>query len=766
MQRLADAAHPVSVSVDRTRRASALQTLLRRRLAPVARAVAGLLFLATLAADARSQVTGRGAEFWACWPRTHLSLETSAELIVMSDSPVDVSVDGAFAAGPRRVSPGVPWIVPIPSTLRLAAERTVLNGGFRVVSSDPLIPLNVTLRVPRQAEASDDTARLLPVSELGTRYLINAYQSSLPNEPSLYAVIATEDGTTVRAGRPCGAGPDVTVLNRGQVWQVFCGWRDVPNDVTGAEITSDRPVAVLAGNSDAWVPTTHLSGDFIVEQMAPVVSWGRDFYVVPSPLGPRAVPGAHDIVRVLASGPGTVVFDDGGLRVPFAVAGAGAFFDAPVSSPVRITADVDVDVQQFATGVEMSDMGDPFMASVPAVTHWGPGARAYIPAYYTLGNFLTIMTESAATGSVRLDGAPVTGWRPLPGGTHEFAMVDAGALAGERVVACDAPVHVLAHGYNDTYLPDPALGRAPGSHGTPAAHARPPCAVVASLNVPATSCLGATVRLRESGSTAAGCGALEFRWLENGTPIAACDFSPTGACDVTFRGDATYILEARCVAEPTCIGTVSQRVVNQPAPPVAIVPDPAVTCAGQPLALEASAGFVLYAWTSDVPDPGVTPRSSALAGITVTPDVDTIYTVTAFDVRGCASVGRVTVTTLPDLMPPAIDASVRVTKPNPPDVLVTWRDLIDPWPAYEVVCLECASRDWRNGCAGRAPDPVTIQAAPLIAPGVLPGVEAQVHANAFSRGDLLFYKARAVTSCRLLPGPTCNPWPMQIPPCP
>lgn len=742
-----------------------MPTALARLLLALVHAALGSFLFALVPAPAAAQVTGRGSEFWACWPRSHLSLETSAELVIMADVATTAEVDGAFVAGPAPVAPGAPWIVGIPDTLRIGSERVAVPSGFRVRSLDPTRPLVVTLRVPRQSEASDDTARLLPVEELGTSYLVTSYRATLPGEPSFYVVVATEDATSVDMRGGCAAASESVVLDRGEAWQSFCDWRDFSGDVSGAEITSDKPVAVFAGASDAFVPRNYLSGDFIVEQSAPVSSWGQEFLVTPLPKGPGAVPGAHDVVRVMPSDAGTLLVDDGSGQVPFALAGPGIPLDLSPVGALHIQADVPVDVHQYATGVEMTDLGDPFMAQVPALSHWGIGARAWIPAYYSLGNYLSLVTSTAAVASVRVDGVPVASWTPLPGGSHSWALVDAGTLPGERVVSCDEPVSVLVHGYNAEYLPEPGLGRTPGSHGTPAAHAAPPCILVPVLDVPATSCAGSTVPLREAGSSAAGCAEMEYRWLENGVEIPGCGFGPAGACDVLFRSEAVYSLVARCVGNPSCTATASQRVIEQPPPPVVIAPNPVETCAGIPVRLTAGSGFLLYSWTSVPPDPGVTPRTSALPEIDVSPEVPTTYTLAAFDIRGCVAIDSIDVAVVPDPLPPALGDSVRAQRQGN-DVIIGWDDLLDPWPAYEVVMLECPSRRWRVTCPLRPPDPANIQAAPLAGPPVPQGVFQLVHANALDRGDLLFYKVRATSVCARRPGPTCNPWPQQVPPCP
>lgn len=736
-----------------------MSLILPRRLA------AAVLALALAGA---ASATTRGLEFWGCWPRSHLSLETTAELVVMADANTTVQVDGAFGTPVRAVGPGTPLTIAVPPALRLAAGRTVLDGGFRVRSLDPGVPITVLFRVPRQAEASDDIARLLPVAELGTDYLVTSYPAALPNEPSFYSVIATEDATTVSAQVPCAGGTsDVVVLNRGQVYQVFCQWRDAPNDVTGARVTADKPVAVLAGSSDAYVPVNYLSGDFVVEAMKPVSAWGREFAVTPLPKGPNAIPGAFDVVVVVASGPGTLDVDDGaaGWQVPFAAAGERS--EIQHVGALRLTSDVPVSVHQFATGVEMTDLGDPFMVEIQPVDRWTVAARAYEPPAYTLGSHLDVVTTVADTGTVTVDGVAVTGWQPIPGGVHSWARVTLGVGGPEHEIVGGAPLSVIAHGYNDTYAPDPTLGRVPGSYAYPVPDAVPACAVVALIDAPATSCPGATVPLDASGSTIGGCTDLEYRWLANGVPIPGCGtFSPTPTCDASFAGTTAYVLEVRCASDPACGGAAGALVRDEPALPVAVGPDPAEVCAGQPIMLDGSTGFTRYDWTSDVPDPGVTPASSPLNTLVATPDVDTTYTLTAYDSRGCPTVASLRVTTIPDPIPPPVDASLRVTKSGL-DVRLAWQDI----PAiaasgYESVFLECPLRAYRSSCGGRVPDPVTIQAAPVVGPPVAVGAQADVHPGALDLGDLIFYKVRALSPCSGSPGPTCNGFPRQLPPCP
>ena len=143
-----------------------------------------------------------------------------------------------------------------------------------------------------------------------------------------------------------------------------------------------------------------------------------------------------------------------------------------------------------------------------------------------------------------------------------------------------------------------------------------------------------------------------------------------------------------------------------------------------------------------------------------------MYTVVASDARGCTSQDTLAVTAIPDPLPPPVDASLRVTKSGARGVLLTWADI----PAvtvggYQAVFLECTDRAWRTSCAGRSPDPATIQASPLVGPAVAAGVQAMVQPDALDRGRLIFYKVRGLSPCSLRHGPTCHGFPHPLPPC-
>ena len=194
-----------------------------------------------------------------------------------------------------------------------------------------------------------------------------------------------------------------------------------------------------------------------------------------------------------------------------------------------------------------------------------------------------------------------------------------------------------------------------------------------------------------------------------------------------------------------CTGGASLLPTAAPALTPAIVPAAPRACPGEAVTLSAPAGMASYLWTTS-------PLDAAVEGAT-TPDVSasvtgTRYTVTVTDARGCSGSAGVVLGALSDPTPGPVGGTLRVRK-SAPDVLLSWLDIPDPASGYEVVFLECATRDWRASCGGAIPG-VDVTAA--LTP-VIPGAQAAVHAGAFDLGDMIFYLVRALSPCSDTPGP-------------
>src|SRR5690606_32176951 len=122
---------------------------------------------------------------------------------------------------------------------------------------------------------------------------------------------------------------------------------------------SNKPIAVFGSNDCVNVPNGAPYCDFIIEQMTPTTSWGKNFVTVP--LAART---AGDIFRILSGTAGTTVNIDGALVATLA---AGEFYETSLASGTyhRINTNNPVLVGQFAKGGTVDGtVSDPFFALV------------------------------------------------------------------------------------------------------------------------------------------------------------------------------------------------------------------------------------------------------------------------------------------------------------------------------------------------------------------------------------------------------------------
>ena len=145
-------------------------------------------------------------------------------------------------------------------------------------------------------------------------------------------------------------------------------------DLTGTKVTSNRPISFFCGDQCNNVPHGVKYCDQIVEQLPPVEAWGRQFAT--APLKTRL---SFDVFRFVASENTTsvsisCVLSNGtqGYVNTFRLS-QGGFADVQVRSThfCWVEADKRILLLQFAVGQTADGVpSDPFMALVPAVSHY------------------------------------------------------------------------------------------------------------------------------------------------------------------------------------------------------------------------------------------------------------------------------------------------------------------------------------------------------------------------------------------------------------
>ena len=422
-----------------------------------------------------------GRDFWLAFPRNQ-GTPTSLTLVITGQTATSGTVTLPGLPPPNALSftvaPGVQTTVHIPleAQLSITSNDVVESKGIHV-SAGAL----VTVHGMNEMAASRDGFLALPTASLGTDYIVLSYTFL-----SLFAVVATQDGTVVTITPTSPIGPTTPVrppavpytiaLNRGQTYQALVG-----DDLSGTIVRADKPIAVFSGNACAEIPNGVNFCDHLVEQLPPTSAWGRRFFTMP--LATRV---GGDRFRFLASQDATTVHVNG---VSTVLNNRGHFFELTLSEAAEIVADKPILVAQFSHSKEVDDVSpsDAFMALVPAVEHWRSGYRVVTPSTAgTSVDFINVVAPTAALGSVRIDGAlvPIEAFTPI--GSTGFHGAQRPVDPGPHTVVASAFLAASAYGF----VGDSAYGYPAGMSMIAEVDARTATRLTPTGTPPPTTCQG------------------------------------------------------------------------------------------------------------------------------------------------------------------------------------------------------------------------------------------------------------------------------------
>ena len=383
-----------------------------------------------------------------------------------------VEIAGAGFSQPFTVSAGEAITIDLPTNIMgpqfgnggTSAPR---NDAVHVTTDNP-----VTLAGLNWAFATSDAFLVLPVTALGTDYVVTGYENIIwshvpPLEETTFSVLAVEDSTTVTI-TPLGGGPlyagdqyrtpfNVT-LNRGEAWSPQYEY------VYSVAVNADKPVAAFAGSPCADVPNDVSTCDHIWAQFVPESSLASRYLV--APIATRTA----SLYRVLATEDNTRLFINDQY---VALLDRGDKFERTLTGALDILASKPVVAVQYSLGnqfdkdVRQNDLADPFMLNLaPAdafladyifVVPSGEGVfrdqpndtiRLPIEEHH-----VSVVIPAIAASSLVLDGVPVdtsgfepiastdylSGSLPMTPGTHRMAANDAFGL------------HVYGFGLEESY---------------------------------------------------------------------------------------------------------------------------------------------------------------------------------------------------------------------------------------------------------------------------------------------------------------------------
>jgi LPXTG-motif cell wall-anchored protein len=398
----------------------------------------------------------KGADFWLAFPE-NLGTPTLTLFVtgdVASAGTVDVPGIG-FTTG-FTVTPGTVTSIPIPLGAQLSGSDTVENKGIHVTASD-----EITVYGLNQRQFTTDAYLGLPTDILGTEYIVLGYKNTDIVNATQFAVVATQDATTVSitpsvttGAHPAGITYTVA-MNQGQTYQLR-NTGAAPADLSGSIVTADKPIGVYGGHQCANIPPGVVACDHLVEQLFPTATWGQAF--VTMPLATRI---GGDTFRFLAGTDNTTVSING---VAVATLNRGQLHEQLVAGAAHITADQPILVAQYSNGTAFDGVtSDPFEMLVPPFEQFLAGYTVTTPASGFSGNYINVVTPTATVGAVTLDGVPIPSGSFTAIGTSGFSGAQLSVALGSHTLAGPQPFGVSVYGFDfaDSYGYPGGLSLAP-----------------------------------------------------------------------------------------------------------------------------------------------------------------------------------------------------------------------------------------------------------------------------------------------------------------
>ncbi|XP_077196891.1 IgGFc-binding protein-like [Paroedura picta] len=258
---------------------------------------------------------------------------------------------------------GQTQVVKIPAYVEMSGTAKSCNTILVRADQD------VSVLALSSKENSADTNVVYPVSSLGTEYYVLTPVGSGDKLYKEFSIIAWRDPVEVDITLKGSVRFQERVYKAGAQLRVsLLPYEAVQfqsrQDLSGTRIRSPQPVAVLSGHSCARKNT---KCNHVVEQLLPVTSWGRAFFIPPLSFQTK-----YDIAYIVASQATLITYFSGGAHKNQLLQ-PGSVFQLEVirTGPFYLTSSSGIQVFFFCTGGSHNGIAfDPFFLSIPDVSSY------------------------------------------------------------------------------------------------------------------------------------------------------------------------------------------------------------------------------------------------------------------------------------------------------------------------------------------------------------------------------------------------------------
>ena len=390
-----------------------------------------------------------GTEFWLCFMKNYKedkrpsqSQDLILELFITGDedSKVRIEIDGIGYRQNINVPAGTVQNVKIPAEAQVKSDQVLERLAVHITSDKPVSVYGLNRRFQ-----TTDTYLALPTEVLGTDYRAMCYTVSDGLMPQI-AIVATDNNTEVEITPAANlvlhrkGVPFKVQLKKGDVYQFASLFEPNSNcDLTGTLIKSNKKIAVFSGHQCAYVTPNIIACNHLVEQMPPLPSWGRHFY-----LG-RFDTRSNYTFRVLANENQTRVFLDAKL---IRTLGAGEFWDSTLKRDIQITANKPILVAQYSQGFKNGDsIGDPMMLLVSPTQQFLQQYRFATPVNGSWKHRINVVVPTAGIKSMKLNGEPIDPKLFKPLGLSRYSIAYIPIPYGSHYIEGDLPFGMYSYGF-------------------------------------------------------------------------------------------------------------------------------------------------------------------------------------------------------------------------------------------------------------------------------------------------------------------------------